>query len=149
MMMGAGAGLSWPMPTLQTEEWKFAGKTPNPMSIRRARQLLAAGCLKMPCKEAGTGAHRCAWVAKKPEQWAARKGTMPIAAPETKPLMCNFARSETGSSEGDSRHFGMQVSMTKVTSMQNTTHQRTTSRWDPSTFTLRAHHCGVCKGVSE
>ena len=84
MMMGtmSGMGSNRPMPTLQTEKWKFTGKTPNPISIRRARRFLAAAYEMITCEEVGTGAHGYAWIAETPEQWAARSGTAPIAVPE-------------------------------------------------------------------
>ena len=70
------------MPTIKPGKWKFAGKTPNPISIRRARRMLAAAYAKIPCTQQGAGVHGYAWIAEAPEDWKKRKGTGPIDLPD-------------------------------------------------------------------
>ena len=68
-------------PVLQPGAWKYNGKPPNPISIRKARRLLATAYAKIPCEHTEAGIHGYAWIAETPQQWAKRKGTSPIAPP--------------------------------------------------------------------
>ena len=43
-------GATAEMPTLKPGKWKCAGKPPNLISIKRARQPLEATCAKIPCR---------------------------------------------------------------------------------------------------
>ena len=84
MMLGTNRGTK-EMPTLQTSKWKYAGKSPNPISIRRARRFLATAYAKIPCELAEAGVHGYAWIVEEPTQWDRRKGTRPITPP-VKPI---------------------------------------------------------------
>ena len=45
------------LPELQTEAWPHEGQRPNPISISKARQLLAAAYSAVPCEMPGAGVH--------------------------------------------------------------------------------------------
>ena len=63
------------LPTLKTGPWKYKpGDVPNPLSIARARRLLALGYAKIPCEIPGTGIHGYAWMIEKPGTWEKRNG---------------------------------------------------------------------------
>ena len=70
------------MPTIKPGKWKYTGKLPNPISIRKARRLLAAAYAKVPCSLKEAGLHGYAWIVEEPEQWNKRKDTSTVAPPE-------------------------------------------------------------------
>jgi hypothetical protein len=72
------------LPELSTEAWPHADTKPNPISISKARKLLAAAYAAIPCELEGTGIHGYAWMIETDEQWEARGDTAAIVAP-TKP----------------------------------------------------------------
>ena len=73
------------LPQLRTEEWPYKDEKPNPISISKARKLLAAAYAAIPCEQEGTGVHGYAWMIETDTQWATRSGTSTITAP-TKPI---------------------------------------------------------------
>ena len=86
MMYGVGSTPST-LPTLQTEAWPYEGQIPNPISIHKARRLLAAGYAAIPCEINGTDIHGYAWMIETPEEWAQRAGVLPTIVVPTKPLL--------------------------------------------------------------
>ena len=61
-------------------------KKPNPISIIKARGLLAKGYNAVPCELAGTAGHRFAWMVEKSEVWLAPKGVTTTVTPPDQPV---------------------------------------------------------------
>ena len=72
------------LPALRTADWPYEGQKPNPISISKARKLLAAAYAAVPCELKGAGVHGHAWIIETKEQWTTRSGASMIAMP-TKP----------------------------------------------------------------
>ena len=84
LMMFSPRGTS-ELPELRTEAWPHEGQKPNPISISKARKLLAAAYASVPCEIEAAGVHGHAWIIETQDQWVSRSGTTPITVP-TKPL---------------------------------------------------------------
>ena len=68
------------------EKWPCdATKKPNPITIRTAREILAAGCSQIPCEMEEAGDHGHAWMIETPEDWTAWEGTHTVVSMPTKP----------------------------------------------------------------
>jgi hypothetical protein len=73
------------LPTLTTEGWPYSNdQLPNPISICKARELLAIGYEAIDCDIDGSGIHGHAWIIEKEEEWLKRDDVERIIAP-TKP----------------------------------------------------------------
>ena len=76
------------LPTLCTETWTYCNQKPNPISINKAKKLLAAGYSNIPCELDGTGIHGYAWMIEPQEVWSKRSGvtaTILVPSKPTKP----------------------------------------------------------------
>ena len=73
------------LPQLRTEPWPYSGKKPNPISISKARRLLATAYAAVPCELAGTGDHGYAWMIESKEEWCKRQGVDNTIDAPTKP----------------------------------------------------------------
>ena len=67
---------------LETEEWPYDKDTsPNPISINRAYEILAASMSEVDCELPGAGIHGHAWMVEKASEWRARDDTGTVAIP--------------------------------------------------------------------
>ena len=73
------------LPTIRTEKWPYDGHSPNPISIAKARKLLAVAYARVPCELDGADVHRHAWIIETKATWDRRRGTSTVTAP-TKPI---------------------------------------------------------------
>ena len=73
------------LPSLRTEKWPYSGRTPNPISISKARKLLAAAYAAVPCEIEGTGVHGYAWMVESTTDWQLRRGVTATITPPVKP----------------------------------------------------------------
>ena len=73
------------LPTLRTAEWLYDGQRPSPISINKARKLLAAAYAAVPCEMEEAGVHGHAWIIEEDKEWIARGGTKLVTTP-TKPI---------------------------------------------------------------
>ena len=73
---------------LETETWPFPKNTsPNPISINRAREILAAAYAEIDCELPGADVHGHAWMVENKAEWNARSGTSDVSIP-TRPALC-------------------------------------------------------------
>lgn len=72
------------LPKLRIQTWTCTGR-PSPVSISKARQILATAYSKVPCELDGTGLHGYAWMVETEDEWKRRKGVEPIIETPTKP----------------------------------------------------------------
>ena len=56
-------------PPLKTEAWKYSGQAPTPVTIGKARKLLADGYAAIDCDARGANVHGHAWMIEAPETW--------------------------------------------------------------------------------
>lgn len=73
------------LPQLHTDTWPYNGKKPNPISVSKARRLLATAYAAVPCEITGTGEHGYAWMIETETEWNRREGTERGIKPPTKP----------------------------------------------------------------
>ena len=73
------------LPRLRTEEWPYAGKKPNPISIGMARRFLAAAYAEVPCEAKEAGEHGYAWIAEMDKMWLEQDGVTTVIVSPTKP----------------------------------------------------------------
>ena len=67
----------------KTSKWPYSSKEdPNPVSIAKARKLLADGYVEVPCKIEGTNGHGHAWMIEGPEVWLLRDGVELVKPPQ-------------------------------------------------------------------
>ena len=85
LMMMYGNGMSAELPTVRTEGWPYTGQKPNPISINKARLLLAAAYESIPCDIAGAGRHGFSWIAETDETWLKRDGATYAVIPPDMP----------------------------------------------------------------
>ena len=102
MMLSAGTTTA--MPSIKPGKWKCDGKPPNPISIRKARRLLAAACAEVPCSSKGAGIHGHAWMVEKPDNWDERNGTSPMEPPEKPEENCVNLQGHLEHVRGMERH---------------------------------------------
>ena len=70
------------LPPLKTDKWPHnKEERPNPLTIRKAQKLLAAGYAIIPCELDEAGIYGYAWIIETEKQWVNRKGTAPIIPP--------------------------------------------------------------------
>ena len=81
-MMSLGTRATAEMPTIKTGKWNFTDKAPNPISIRRARRMLATAYAKVPSTQKGAGMHGHAYIAEHQEEWLKREGTSTLEPPK-------------------------------------------------------------------
>ena len=74
------------LPQLHTEAWPYGNRKPNPISMSKARRLLAAAYATVPCEIAGTGEHGYAWMIETEKEWQSRKDVDATIIPPTKPI---------------------------------------------------------------
>ena len=69
------------LPELKTGQWPHQGvETPDPITIEKARKLLAAGYAKIPCEVPGSGTHGYAWMVERGQRWNKRTGVIPLVS---------------------------------------------------------------------
>jgi hypothetical protein len=83
MMFGSRA--SSELPDLRTEAWPYTGKRPNPISISKARKILAAAYATVPCEISEAGIHGHAWMIETDTAWRQRSGVTTSVTPPEKP----------------------------------------------------------------
>ena len=84
-LMMFGARTATELPTLHTEAWAYNGQKPNPISINKAKRLLAAAYSAVPCELDGTGIHGYAWMIESDTVWSKRSGVDATITAPTKP----------------------------------------------------------------
>ena len=62
------------LPKLRTKAWPYKGLCPNPISISKARQILATAYATVPCEVAGAGVHGHTWIVETDMVWKLRNG---------------------------------------------------------------------------
>ena len=73
--------------SLETEAWPYSSSaSPNPVSINRAREILAASLADVDCELPGADIHGHAWMVERDEDWDKRTGTGKVSAP-TRPKL--------------------------------------------------------------
>ena len=70
------------LPTIKTGRWPYGNQNPSPITIHKARKLLAAAYAIIPCEINGTGVNGHAWIIESEDVWGARKGTTPVKVPK-------------------------------------------------------------------
>ena len=77
---------------LVTEDWPHGtNERPNPISINRARELLALAYATIDCEIPGADDHGHAWMIEEAAEWLARSGTGPVAVPTKPALVTDYA----------------------------------------------------------
>ena len=76
-------------PRLHTDKWAYNGKRPNPISISKARKMLATAYAAIPCELDGTDIHGYAWMIETATEWKRRGEVEEIIVPPKKPTRSN------------------------------------------------------------
>ena len=67
---------------LETGEWPYKNKTPDPVNIAKAVELLANAYRRIDCDLPGAASHGYAWIIEDEAKWKLRKGTSDVEVPE-------------------------------------------------------------------
>ena len=70
------------LPALQPEPWPYGGEKPNPITIGKARKLLADAYARINCTATEAGEHGYAWMVETKEKWTKRSGVKEMTVPQ-------------------------------------------------------------------
>jgi len=74
------------LPTLTTKEWPYKkNQRPNPVSIGKAKRLLATAYSDINCELIEAGVHGYAWIIEDDNAWLKRDGVTSVITPPVKP----------------------------------------------------------------